>query len=272
MKFKTSKTHIYIKSINEDLTTTPIVFLHGFTGNSNSWRHIADALNRWVILIDLPGHSKSEFINLNEEYSIDDFCSELYLLLNNYSIKKIDLVGYSMGGRIAMAFSSKHSNRINSLVLESSSLGIDDNKDKEDRYNQDLELCDNMEDNLNVFVDNWESKLLFKDQKRRNYILWEEQRNNRLKHNHKQLSKSLQVFSSGSMPYYEESFKYFEFPISIICGTDDDKYVKIGKEMMYMNKNAKQYIIAKSSHNTHLENPAMFLTIIKDEVFKDHDE
>ena len=42
--------------------------------------------------------------------------------------------------------------------------------------------------------------------------------------------------------------------------------------MMYMNKNAKQYIIAKAAHNTHLENPAMFLNIIKDEVFLDYDE
>ena len=177
-----------------------------------------------------------------------------------------------MGGRIAVAFASKYSNRINSLVLESTSLGIDGNNEKEERYNQDLQLCDNIEDNFNTFIDYWESQTLFKDQKRRNYILWEEQKNSRLNHNQQQLSKALKVFSIGKTPYYEEPFKYFDFPISIICGTDDDKYVKIGKRMMYMNKNAKQYIIAKASHNTHLENPAMFLNIIKDEVFIDNDE
>ena len=113
---------------------------------------------------------------------------------------------------------------------------------------------------------------LFSSQKKRNYIQWDIQREQRLKNDKLQLSKSLKVFSSGIMSYYEEEFKYFDFPISIICGTDDNKYVTIGKQIMYMNSNAKQYIIAKASHNTHLENPNMFLSVIKKEIFNNNDE
>ena len=268
MLHKTSKSSIYIKSINKDLGGKPVVFIHGFMESSDSWKHIVENLSKWIIIIDLPGHNKSKFNNLNEEYSINDFCNELYLFFSDNNIRKIDLLGYSMGGRIAIAFSSKYPNLINSLVLESTSLGLDSKSSREERYNEDLELCKEIENNFNAMIDDWELKVLFKDQKKRNYILWEKQRNIRLNHNQKQLSKALRAFSVGAMPFYEESFKYFIFPIFIICGTDDSKYIKLGKEMMYMNKNVKQYIIAKASHNTHLENPSMFLNILKEEVFK----
>ena len=59
----------------------------------------------------------------------------------------------------------------------------------------------------------------------------------------------------------------FSFPISIINGSEDRKYVKIGKEMTYMNRNAKQYIIKETMHNTHLESPSLFIDVLNGTVY-----
>ena len=269
MKIKNSKSKIYVKSMNEEIGGTPMVFFHGFTGCSKDWLYITKKINKWSIIIDIPGHASSLFEHLDSPYTIDDLCHELYLVFNELKLKKIYLVGYSMGGQIAIAYASKYPDNIDGLYIESSSLGIDDHSSRKDKYNADLLLCGTIEDNINVFVDKWESNPLFSNQRKRNYLQWDLQRKNRLGHDKMQLSKALQSFSKGKMPYYENTFKEFNFPIFIINGTDDDKYVKIGKKMTYMNINAKQYIIAKASHNIHLENPGVFVSVLNNEFAND---
>ena len=64
------------------------------------------------------------------------------------------------------------------------------------------------------------------------------------------------------MPYYDKAFQDFNFPIYVINGSEDDKYIKIGKEMMRLNLKAKQYIIKESGHNTHLENSKEFVDVL----------
>ena len=42
MKIKNSKSKIYVRSINEEMGGTPMVFFHGFTGCSKNWLHIIE--------------------------------------------------------------------------------------------------------------------------------------------------------------------------------------------------------------------------------------
>ena len=54
-------------------------------------------------------------------------------------------------------------------------------------------------------------------------------------------------------------YQKFRFPITIINGKDDIKYIKEGREMLKLNNNSKQYIVNEASHNVHLENQDMYL-------------
>ena len=103
-------------------------------------------------------------------------------------------------------------------------------------------------------------------QKYRNINEWEKQNEYRFKHNKNQLSKALSSFSIGRMKYLADYFQEFDFPITIINGTEDDKFVKIGREMLNLNKKAKQYIIEESSHNVHLENSDIFLDVLMNRI------
>ena len=70
------------------------------------------------------------------------------------------------------------------------------------------------------------------------------------------------------MPYYDKAFQDFDFPIHVINGSEDDKYIKIGAEMMRLNPNVKQYIIKQSGHNTHLENLDMFIDVLNNDIYE----
>jgi len=267
MKIKTSKSIIYLKEYNNN-KEIPFIFLHGFSGTSSSWINIINKHNKFSYTVDLPGHGKSTFINISTEYTINDWCNELYMILNELSLKKINLCGYSMGGRLSIAFAHKFPEKINSLLLESTSLGLNESEVRSERYYKDLERADEINRDLKSFMDNWEKNSLFINQKKRNVKEWQMQANERIKHDPKQLSKALMAFSPSNMIYYDKPFQEFNFPIHVINGSDDDKYIKIGREMIRLNKNTKQYIIENAGHNTHLENPDMFLDVLNQNIYE----
>ncbi len=93
----------------------PILFLHGFNGNSKSWAYqfLHFRNKRSVIAIDAPGFGKSDAANLN----MFEIAKLVNNLLTNLGIKKFDLVGHSMGGMLAQIVSADFSDSVNKLVL-----------------------------------------------------------------------------------------------------------------------------------------------------------
>ena len=64
------------------------------------------------------------------------------------------------------------------------------------------------------------------------------------------------------MPKFRNEFIKFNFPIYIINGSEDNTYVKIGKQIRRLNKNVVQYIINDANHNTHIENLDDYVNVI----------
>ena len=147
---------------------TPLVSIHGFTGSSNNWNILKDEFNGTLLAFDIPGHAKSKFNNLNDNYDYEDFVNDFYLALNKLQLKKINLLGYSMGGRLALSFACKYPKMINHLILESTSIGIEDFEKKEERYNDDIELSASIESSLKKFISKWSNHNLFSNQINRN--------------------------------------------------------------------------------------------------------
>ena len=94
---------------------TPIVFIHGVGLNHTIWKPQIDAFNNTVIAYDILGHGKTP---LNKDnISFDDFSNQLINLIDELKIKKIHLVGFSIGSLIARNFASKYNERLESLTL-----------------------------------------------------------------------------------------------------------------------------------------------------------
>lgn len=97
-----------------------VVFIHGLSDNLNYWQILTSNFKNdyKCIRFDLRGHGLSELGN--EEITVDLFSKDLLDLLNELHIDKVDIVGFSLGGCIAMDFAIKYPSKVSSLVIMSS--------------------------------------------------------------------------------------------------------------------------------------------------------
>ena len=253
MLIKNQKTSIYIKK-EKNITSNSFLFIHGFTGSHESWSEIRRHINNSSIALDIPGHGKSTFVDLKDDYTYDDWCTDIFLMLRQLKIDKINICGYSIGGRLALIFALKYPSYVNKLILEGTSLGIEDFDQRTIRRDEDRVRCQDIITSLEQFNKNWEKNQLFKFQKERNSEGFTHQRKIRNDHNPKQLSKSLYSFTVGSMKYLGYDIKDLKMPIYLINGKDDSKHIKVSKEILRLNHKSKNFILNNAHHNVHLEN------------------
>ena len=100
----------------------PILFLHGFNGNSKSWAYqfLYFRNKRSVIAIDFPGFGKSDTTDLD----MFEIAKLIVNLLNKLGIKKLDIVGHSMGGMLSQIIAAEFSSIVNKLVLSCTHKGF----------------------------------------------------------------------------------------------------------------------------------------------------
>lgn len=104
-----------------------LVFIHGLSDNLLYWEFLATNLNQnyQVLRIDLRGHGESELGT--DEITIDTYVDDLNNLLDELNISNVNLIGFSLGGAVALDFTIKYAQKVDSLVLMSSFYKVDDN-------------------------------------------------------------------------------------------------------------------------------------------------
>ena len=97
----------------------PIVFVHGYTGNSRNWALTVPALREEfrTISVDLRGHGLSARPDNEDEYALAMMASDVYELLKALDIEECVLVGHSMGGMISQLLVIEHPEVLRALVL-----------------------------------------------------------------------------------------------------------------------------------------------------------
>ena len=109
---KDSQNTFYILDKKNDV---PIVFIHGVGLNHKIWEPQINVFENTFLAYDILGHGKTP---LNKEnLSFDDFSNQLTNLIDELNIRRIHLVGFSIGSLIARNFASKYSDRLESLIL-----------------------------------------------------------------------------------------------------------------------------------------------------------
>ena len=98
----------------------PLVFIHGLSDSLLYWEFLASYLKSdyQIIRMDLRGHGESYLGN--DEVNIDLYVDDLKNLLDDLNLNKVDLIGFSLGGAVALDFSLKYPENVSSLVLMSS--------------------------------------------------------------------------------------------------------------------------------------------------------
>ncbi|MFZ4106497.1 alpha/beta fold hydrolase [Flavobacterium sp.] len=112
---------------------TAIVLLHGFLENKNMWEAFLPEFSKKnrVITIDLLGHGSTEC--LGYVHSMEDQSDMVQAVLQELKIRKVVLVGHSMGGYVALAFAELYSDFMKGLVLLNSTSLSDSIERKKNR-------------------------------------------------------------------------------------------------------------------------------------------
>lgn len=94
----------------------PLVILHGLFGSSDNWRYMATQLSqaRQVITVDLANHGQSPH---TENVSYQAMADDVANLIKELGLKSVDMLGHSIGGKVAMTVTASYPNQVHSLIV-----------------------------------------------------------------------------------------------------------------------------------------------------------
>lgn len=242
----------------------PLLLLHGFTGSVKTWSKLADDLTTsfTLIMIDLPGHGGTI---VKEPFSMESTCADIAYILEYMKLEKVHILGYSMGGRTALSFSMLYQEKVNCLLLESASPGLQTNEERKKRREKDKKLAEKIEsEGIESFVDFWESIQMFQSQTKLPNKIRLEIQQERLNQSPIGLAESLRGMGTGSQPSWWQEMSNLDHPTLLITGGLDEKFFQIACMMEQTLLNATHITVKNTGHAIHVEEPRIFGKIVSD--------
>ena len=261
---KLKKTHHFHYSISGQKNQPLILFLHGFTCDCQDFNSIISLLSKsyCCLAVDLPGHGDTRVIGDESCYNMPNTAQALIELLDDLQIDECLLLGYSMGGRLALYMTLHFPERFEKVVLESASPGLKTEKERSHRLQADSQIAQKLENsNIKDFLLNWYEFPLFKSLK--NSPNFDKLIETRLANNPLELAKSLRNMGTGNQPSLWGKLAQNQIPLLLLAGEYDDKFTTINTEIASLCPTASLEIVPKAGHNIHFENIDKFGSVVR---------
>ena len=239
------------------------MLLHGFTGSSAAWpQRLLDgvaAAGRPPVLVDLPGHGRHARESRARRLSL----ATALAVIGRAADGPVELAGYSMGGRLALHFALAFPGRVERLVLESASPGLEDDQERARRRESDEGLAMRIErEGIGPFVDYWEAQPLFESQSRLARRARTRLRRVRLANDAVSLAGALRALGTGSLPSLWDRLGEVTTPTLLLAGALDPKFVGIAERMVSLMPRARLVVVPDAGHAIHLERPDAWLAAV----------
>jgi 2-succinyl-6-hydroxy-2,4-cyclohexadiene-1-carboxylate synthase len=238
-----------------------VILLHGFTGSSASWGdRLVDGLTSagvQPVLVDLPGHGRHVGETDPAAVTLD---AALGSISEAGGAEPGPILGYSMGGRLALAYAVRHPERVSHLILESASPGLDAESSRADRRASDEALAVKLEtEGIRTFVELWEALPLFRSQRALPQGVRAALRARRLRNDPDSLAAALRGLGTGALPSYWTDLDGLKVPTLILVGELDHKFLAIGQKMAGLLPDVRLAEVPGAGHAVHLERPDAWL-------------
>ncbi|MGC8856659.1 MAG: 2-succinyl-6-hydroxy-2,4-cyclohexadiene-1-carboxylate synthase [Anaerolineae bacterium] len=249
-----------------------ILFLHGFLGRGAQWEEmVAPLRERWYVLTpDLPGHGTNLHNDLNTPLTFDQVTDEILHFMDTRNLRHIILVGYSLGGRLALHVACRFPQRVTALVLESTSPGIPDATERARRLEEDRHRATAiLQQGMRSFVQHWYQQPLFASLQRHPALLRE------LKHAAAQndphwMAKVIYDLSPGQQIPLWDCLPRLAIPTLLIAGEQDPKYTTLMTQMATRLPHARLVIAPQAGHNVHVEQAEWFRAVLLEYLLQNH--
>jgi 2-succinyl-6-hydroxy-2,4-cyclohexadiene-1-carboxylate synthase len=226
-----------------------VVFCHGFTQTSTSWKPIAAQIARLgyeAVVVDLPGHGGSGTIRADLRFTADMLTSML---------GRASYVGYSMGGRLCLQAALMYPAVVRRMALIGANPGIvDDGARMARRASDDALAAEVLRDGVPAFLERWMSQPLFGGGAPDPADLAERSTNTA-----DGLATSLRMAGTGTQVSLWSRLAELTVPTLLLAGERDTKFTAIGRQMAAAMPSAQFASIADADHAAHLQQPAAVL-------------
>jgi 2-succinyl-6-hydroxy-2,4-cyclohexadiene-1-carboxylate synthase len=173
------------------------------------------------------------------------------------------VLGYSMGGRVALHLAVASPERVGCLILVSASAGLMEPAERTARILADEALADFIEtQGIEAFVDRWERLPLFASQSALPQEVRDRLRRQRLRNNPVGLANSLRGMGAGQQLLLWDKLPSIGVPTLLVVGEQDEKYCTIARAMAQLIPGARTVVVANAGHAVHLEQPSKFEEIV----------
>ncbi len=240
-----------------------VLFLHGFMGSSADWKDVVAAIGgrAFCIALDLPGHGASLGL-APESYTIEGSARAAIHALDELEVENPVIVGYSMGGRLALYVALRFPERCAGLFLESASPGLESEEERTARRTADEERAKRLEcGDFETFLRGWYRQPLFASLARDEGLL-RRTIGARRRNDPVELARSLRGMGTGSQPSMWGELAGLAVPALTVAGELDERYAAISSRMADVSPRIKPGVIPQAGHNVHDEAPADYAALL----------
>lgn len=250
-----------------------ILCLHGFTGTSQTFAgsfttKFSKHYN--LLAVDLLGHGQTQVFVHPYRYQMDCLCKDLVALTDELGLSSFSLIGYSMGARVALALTLLFPGKIDRVLLEGGSPGLQGSFARAQRQRMDQQLAIRLlSQGIRPFVDSWEQAPLFATQKQLPRALQMKIRKERLSQQPLGLACSLWYMGTGVQPDFWSNLSDLQPAVTLVVGEYDHKFIEIAKQMKQRQPKLTIIIVPDAGHCVHLEKPTEFLSVLQTVFLKE---
>jgi naphthoate synthase len=244
-----------------------LLLLHGFTGSAETMRELSDALapEFRTLSVDLLGHGRSDAPRDASRYALEVAAGDLARLLDALGEERAHVLGYSLGGRIALGFAALRPQRVRSVFVIGASAGLAGPDERAARVRADEALADELErGGLERFVDRWMALPLFASQARLGPEFLAASRAARLRNRAHGLAASLRGVGSGAQPPLHAQLARLDVPILFAAGAEDAKFAALARELASLAKRGRSALVPSAGHAAQLENPSATIALARE--------
>lgn len=227
------------------------VWLHGFTQTARSWLPLmsTSTLNTRPgrrFRVDLPGHGASPVATGNLEHAAQAVLDTI----TEYDVERGVLIGYSLGGRIALHGALAQPSRWRGVVLISATPGLHDAAARSQRQTDDERLAKALEhEGVDTFVERWLAQPLFATLAATPDDIADRRRNTTAG-----LASSLRWCGTGTQHNLRPRLNELMMPALILAGQYDTKFMATGRELASAWGGDATFVeIPDAGHAAHLE-------------------
>jgi 2-succinyl-6-hydroxy-2,4-cyclohexadiene-1-carboxylate synthase len=221
-----------------------VLFIPGFMQRGDAWRPVAELL---------PERYPSRLLD-HAEHSFEGRMAEIADARADF------LVGYSLGGRLALRAALRSPSAYRGVVIVGATAGIEEGPMRVQRAEADEKLASWMEAMpIEDIVALWERQPLFADQSE---TLVDEQRPGRLSHDPRSLALLLRNAGQGTLDPVWHELRSLKVPLLAIAGARDDGYSAAAKRIASTAPDARAAIVEEAGHAPQLQQPAAVAELI----------